>query len=79
MVRANSATLYILIKVLQLLNANLISRPAVFSDCDSLGRGYVILLILGSKVVLARKDDKWWDYPPYRVDALDHRSPFAIA
>jgi hypothetical protein len=75
---ANNPPLYILIKVLQPLQAKLIYCPAVLRDRNNLIMWQAALLVPGREVVLTLEDDKGRDRPPYRVDALDYRSLLSI-
>jgi hypothetical protein len=53
-----NSPLYMLIKVLQLLQPKLVCSPAVLRDCDNLVLGQILLLILGREVIAAFEDNK---------------------
>jgi hypothetical protein len=57
-VDTNYSLLYMLIKVLQPLQAKLIYRPAVLRDCNNLVIRQILLFILGREVIAALKDNK---------------------
>ena len=68
-----------LVKVLQILQTKLIVSTDVVRDTNNLVVRYTKLLVLGREVVLASKDNKGWDSPPLRVDALDDAGPLSVA
>jgi hypothetical protein len=78
LMRANNSSLCMLIKVLQLLQAELICCLAVLRNSNNLIVRRAALLILSREVVLALEDNEGWDCLTYRVDALDHRCLLSI-
>ncbi|KAF1922776.1 uncharacterized protein M421DRAFT_77103, partial [Didymella exigua CBS 183.55] len=54
------------------LNSKLVVSLAVVRDIKNLVIRYTRLLVLGREVVLAREDNKGWDRPALRADALDN-------
>jgi hypothetical protein len=75
---AYNPPLCMLIKVLQPLQPKLVYSPAVLRDCNNPVLGQILLLIPGREVIAAFEDDKGWNSPPYRVDALDNCCPLSI-
>lgn len=59
-----------LVKVLQLLKTKLVSSPAVLRDGNNPILGQSIVLVLAAEVVARFKDNKGWNCPSARVNAL---------
>jgi hypothetical protein len=78
-VAANHSLLCMPIKVLQPRKPKLISRPAVIRDTNNPVVGYISVLIPACEVVMRLKDNKGWDSPPCRIDALDNCCPLSVA
>jgi hypothetical protein len=75
---SNYLALWVLDEVLQPLNSKLIGCPAIVTDGNS-SVAWDVLLVPGREVVLAGKDDKWWDSSASNLDSLDHCKLLAIA
>ena len=76
---ANKPPLCILVKVFQPLNTKLICCPASLRDPNNPILRQIFLLVLSGEVVLAGEDDKGWNRPPRRVNALDSCYPLSVA
>ena len=76
---SNCTVLCMLIKMLKPGKSKLICCPAVLAHGDSPITWEVVIFIPSGEVILPRENDKWWDNPALRVDALDHCYPFTIA
>jgi hypothetical protein len=61
LISAYNSSFYMLIKVLQLLQAKLICCLAILRDCNNLVVWRAALLVLGREIVLALEDNKGWD------------------
>jgi len=70
---------YIEVEVLDPIQANGISRPAIVGGYDTLVGWEVALGIPVGKVVLYGQDDERRDGPAEGIDSLDHRCPLAVA
>ena len=78
-VAANHPLLCMLVKMLQPLQAKLICCPAVLRDCNNPILGQILLLVPGREVIAALEDNKGWNSPPCRVDALNDCCPLSVA
>jgi len=70
---------YIEVKVLDPIQANYISRPAIVSGCNTLVGWEVTLGIPVGEVVLHGQDDEGRDGPAEGINSLDHRCPRTVA
>jgi hypothetical protein len=71
MVGANSARLYMPVKVLQLVKTKLVSSLAVFRDADNLVLRQGFILVLVRQVLAGFEDDVGWNSLSSGINALD--------
>ena len=57
---------------------SLIRYPTIFSDSDRPVRWETAVFVLRCKVIFTRHNDKRWNRPALRIDALNYRYPFPI-
>ena len=70
---------YMVVEVLDPIQAYRISSPAIVSSRNTLVGQEVALGVLVGKVVLRSQDDEGGDSPAEGIDALYHRCPLAVA
>ncbi len=67
------------VEVLDPIQANGISYPAIVGSCNTPVGWEVALSIPVGKIVLYVQDNKGRDSPAKGINALDHRCPLAVA